>query len=73
MRIALDVMGGDHGCGVVLEGAQQALQSLSAISKLFLVGDETEIRAGLNRLRCHDSRLQIVHAFAELLGTGREQ
>jgi glycerol-3-phosphate acyltransferase PlsX len=62
MRIALDVMGGDHGCGVVVEGARQALQSFSAISKLYLVGDETEIRAALNRLRCHDERLQIVHA-----------
>jgi phosphate acyltransferase len=62
MRIALDVMGGDHGCGVVVEGARQALQSFSAISKLYLVGDETEIRAALNRLRCHDERLQVVHA-----------
>jgi glycerol-3-phosphate acyltransferase PlsX len=62
MRIAVDVMGGDHGCGVVIEGVKQALQSLDRISRLYLVGNETEIRAALHRLHCHDERLQIVHA-----------
>jgi len=62
MRIAVDVMGGDHGCGVVIEGAKQALQTCGGISTLYLVGDETEIRAALSRLHCHDDRLQIIHA-----------
>jgi phosphate acyltransferase len=62
MRIAVDVMGGDHGCGVVVEGAIQALQSSDRITRLYLVGDETEIRTALHGLHSQDDRVQIVHA-----------
>jgi phosphate acyltransferase len=62
MRIAVDVMGGDHGCGVVVEGAVQALRAHACIAKLFLVGDEPQIRTALHRVRCQDERVQIVHA-----------
>jgi phosphate acyltransferase len=62
MRIAVDVMGGDHGCGVVVEGVRRALEADPQITTLFLVGDETEINSALNATGCHDLRVQIVHA-----------
>lgn len=62
MRIALDVMGGDHGCSVVVEGARLALQENNKITKLFLVGNQGEIEAVLGNTRNQDGRLQLVHA-----------
>lgn len=62
MRIAVDVMGGDHGCSVVVEGAVQALRSNQNISALSLVGDESQIRAALKSLGFEDGRLAVVHA-----------
>ena len=32
MRIAVDVMGGDHGCGVVITGAKLALEANKKIT-----------------------------------------
>ena len=40
MRIAVDVMGGDHGCGVVIEGAKRALHANKEITALYLVGNQ---------------------------------
>src|SRR5262245_20749875 len=62
MRIAVDVMGGDRGCGVIVRGVKLALQSIAAISDLYLVGNETEIAAALDRNRCRDARLRTIHA-----------
>jgi glycerol-3-phosphate acyltransferase PlsX len=62
MRIAVDVMGGDHGCGVVVEGAKRALQSHQAITGLYLVGRQPEIEAALRQSGCKDDRVQIIHA-----------
>lgn len=62
MRIAVDVMGGDHGCAVVVEGVRRALEADPKISTLFLVGDEAEIDSALGATGCHDLRVQIVHA-----------
>lgn len=62
MRIAVDVMGGDRGSGVVIEGAKQALLSNDKITELHLVGREDEIRAGLLSCKLQDSRVRIVHA-----------
>ena len=62
MRIAVDVMGGDHGCAVVVEGVRRALEADQKISTLFLVGDQTEIESALGATGCHDLRVQIVHA-----------
>lgn len=45
MRLAVDVMGGDHGPGVVVSGALTALESSDAIRELILVGRESEIVA----------------------------
>ena len=62
MRIAVDVMGGDHGVAVVIEGVRLALQSNARISELYLVGDETSIRSAMSRRRLADQRVRIVHA-----------
>ena len=55
-------MGGDHGCGVVIDGVKQALQTYSNISELHLVGQQTDIETALKRARCNDPRLRIHHA-----------
>lgn len=62
MRIAVDVMGGDHGCGVVIEGARRALEADASITQLYLVGDETEIHARLSEDDFKDHRVRVVHA-----------
>jgi glycerol-3-phosphate acyltransferase PlsX len=62
MRIVVDVMGGDHGCGVVIEGVKRALEADSKISTLYLVGKQDEIEAAVARAELNDPRVQIVHA-----------
>ena len=62
MRIALDAMGGDNGCSVVIEGAKSALQADAKISELFLVGREDEIKSALSQSGCNDPRIRIHHA-----------
>jgi len=62
MRIAVDVMGGDHGCGVVIEGAKRALETNKQISALYLVGDKTQIHAALPDRGFRDHRVRVVHA-----------
>ena len=64
MRVAVDVMGGDHGPGVVIAGVKRALRTPGheRIEQLFLVGQKSEIEAALKAHDCSDRRLQIVHA-----------
>jgi phosphate acyltransferase len=62
MRIAVDVMGGDHGCGVVIEGAIRALQADERIAALFLVGNKSEIHAALPPGGFRNHRVRVVHA-----------
>ena len=62
MRIAVDVMGGDHGSGVVIDGVKLALDADAKITELFLVGKEEEIQSALSRSRFADPRLKIVNA-----------
>ncbi|MDE3068368.1 MAG: phosphate acyltransferase PlsX [Verrucomicrobiota bacterium] len=62
MRIAVDVMGGDHGCGVVIQGVKLALQANRKISALFLVGDQAAIHAALPPRGFRDHRVRVVHA-----------
>lgn len=71
MRIAVDVMGGDHGCGVVIEGALKALASESAISGLCLVGDRAEIHRSLPEGGFKDHRVRVVHASEVLTMTDK--
>ena len=62
MKIAVDVMGGDRGCEVVIDGLMQALKKCQQIETIQIVGNEIEISQSLDRLDNIDSRFQIVHA-----------
>ncbi|MEO6184294.1 MAG: phosphate acyltransferase PlsX [Verrucomicrobiota bacterium] len=62
MRIAVDVMGGDHGSKVVIDGVKLALEANAKITELFLVGKEAEIKAALEASQFADPRLRIIHA-----------
>ena len=55
-------MGGDHGCGVVIEGAMRALRAAKQITALFLVGDRSDIHAALPHRGFRDHRVRVVHA-----------
>jgi glycerol-3-phosphate acyltransferase PlsX len=62
MRIAVDVMGGDHGCGVVIEGAIRALHDDKRITALFLIGRRSEIQSALPKGGFRDHRVRVIHA-----------
>lgn len=62
MRIAVDVMGGDHGCGVVIAGVKQALEGNKDITSIFLVGNQTEIHGALPERGFRDHRVRVIHA-----------
>lgn len=62
MKIAVDVMGGDHGCGVVIAGVKLALDSNKKISRLYLVGDQAAIHSALPARGFRDHRVRVVHA-----------
>ena len=66
MRIAVDVMGGDHGCRVVVTGARRALRADPGITELHLVGDESQILPALGGA-ARDPRV-IVHHASQVLG-----
>ncbi|HEV2435243.1 MAG TPA: phosphate acyltransferase PlsX [Verrucomicrobiae bacterium] len=61
MRIAVDVMGGDHGCGVVIEGVRRALEENKKITALYLVGDQARIHAALPARGFRDHRVRVIH------------
>src|SRR5262245_49157439 len=62
MRIAVDVMGGDHGSAVVVGGVQLALEEIPAITEVILVGREEEIEPALSKHPIRDPRLRILPA-----------
>lgn len=62
MRIAVDVMGGDHGCGVIVDGVIQALNQLAGLEKAILVGREPDILKAFETRTIDSSRLKIQHA-----------
>ncbi len=63
MRIALDVMGGDHGPHATVEGAYLYIKEVADDSHIILVGDELLIRERLEEVppRYHQN-FSIVHA-----------
>jgi phosphate acyltransferase len=61
MRIAVDVMGGDHGCGVVIAGAKLALEASKKITALYLVGNQADIHAALPERGFRDHRVKVIH------------
>lgn len=62
MRIAVDVMGGDHGCGVVAEGVRMALDSNLGVEEVHLVGIQEEIESAARQHGLADKRITIHHA-----------
>lgn len=61
MRIAVDAMGGDYAPREVVAGAVLAA-GLESVETLYLVGDESEIRAELAGLGAISPKIQIRHA-----------
>ncbi len=59
-RIAVDVMGGDHGPEVIVEGAVRAVQSADV--HLLLVGDSEAVSACLSKYGRDDLDIEVVHA-----------
>ena len=62
MRIVVDVMGGDHGCAVVIEGVKQALALDDRLTRILLCGDQPQIEAAIKSSGLNDPRVSIVHA-----------
>ncbi len=62
MKIALDAMGGDFGPPALIEGAVMALREYKQITHLFLVGDQAQLQAELDKHSCNDERIEIVHS-----------
>ena len=61
MRIAVDVMGGDHGCGVIIAGVKAALEENKDITSIYLVGNKADIHAALPPRGFRDHRVRIIH------------
>src|SRR5581483_9933128 len=61
MRIAVDVMGGDHGCGVVIAAVKRSLEENKKISRLFLVGNQADIHNALPPRGFRDHRVKVIH------------
>jgi glycerol-3-phosphate acyltransferase PlsX len=61
MRIAVDVMGGDHGCGVIIAGVKRALEDNKDLSVIYLVGNKDEIHAALPPRGFRDHRVRVIH------------
>ncbi len=62
MKIALDVMGGDYAPQNPIAGVKLALESLPALTKLFLVGIPDVIEKELKRQGVSSPKLEIVPA-----------
>ncbi len=61
MRIAVDVMGGDHGCGVVIAGVKRALEENKDLKTVYLVGNKADIHAALPARGFRDHRVRVIH------------
>jgi glycerol-3-phosphate acyltransferase PlsX len=62
MRLAVDVMGGDHAPDAILKGCVEALAHLAPQDQLLLFGDQVIIRELLAEFGCSDPRLVVEHA-----------
>ncbi len=54
-------MGGDHGCGVVIEGVRRELEANKKITAIYLVGDKARIHDALPARGFRDHRVRVVH------------
>ncbi len=63
MKLALDAMGGDNAPQINIDGAKLALEHLSSLEKLYLVGDETTLRRACDASGIGSNpRIEILHA-----------
>ncbi len=62
MRIAVDVMGGDHAPDAILAGCVQGLDHIGPDDQLVLVGPQGLIKELLAERGCRDGRVEIHHA-----------
>lgn len=67
MRLAVDVMGGDHAPDAILNGCVQGLEVLGPADELVLVGPRAIIEDVLTERGCRDARVSI-HDCAEVIG-----
>jgi phosphate acyltransferase len=67
MRLAVDIMGGDHAPDAILKGCILALQDLAADDTLVLVGPRDIIQETLDERGVKDARIEIEHA-SEAIG-----
>lgn len=58
MRLAVDVMGGDHGPEELLQGVKLGLAADDHITSVFVVGPEAELRSVAQKVGLSDPRLQ---------------
>ena len=70
MRVAVDVMGGDHAPVEILQGCWQAAPLLDPEDTVFLVGDETVIRRGIDAssLNSQQKKLYKVIPTTQVIG-----
>lgn len=61
MKIAVDAMGGDFAPENVIGGVKLALEAYPKIGKIFLTGDESRVKAEIDRQSVPGSRIEIVH------------
>ncbi|MCC6678950.1 MAG: phosphate acyltransferase PlsX [Phycisphaerales bacterium] len=69
MRLAVDVMGGDHAPDAILKGCISALEDLRPDDELVLVGDRAVIEDVLAERGVRDPRLVIEHS-TQVIGMG---
>jgi glycerol-3-phosphate acyltransferase PlsX len=65
-RIGIDAMGGDLGPAAVAEGVIQAFHEMPGRFAVTLVGDETEIRSSLARVRSRGLPIEVVHSAGQV-------
>lgn len=61
MRIAIDVMGGDHAPDAIVRGCLDALADIGADDELILVGDAETVREIMDERDVDDPRVSIEH------------
>ncbi|MGN0784715.1 MAG: phosphate--acyl-ACP acyltransferase, partial [Candidatus Aphodomorpha sp.] len=67
MKLAIDVMGGDHAPDAILEGCLQALSMLQPETELLLFGDSAAINGSLRTVGDAGGRLH-VYPTTEVIG-----
>ena len=62
MRLALDVMGGDLGSRVVVEGLRAAMEEGVSLDRVYLAGDRDAVLKDLKATGLNDGRVEVKHA-----------